>query len=292
MLLCGQHKQCRLVLFHDSDFAGDLEDSKSTSGGILLHIRKSYICSNKFDVQETNCCFSQFNRIWNHLFGRWIEIRRAACSGVMGFDCFCFRKHDSDNRETGATHHHWQTQGKTNALNNIDCLPSNVQSSHQEALLYVFEDNEVVIKMIQRKESHNETCFQDPQSCAWLVVWSNLLGRKNPHQVHRHQKPTRWHSNQRKFHTRWVESFVVLVQYQPFQFYSVLWYNGETISTRFTGRKESQQHRDQWWILLQGRRRMYHPRPQKARIKEVMEVKIPGVQLPRKKSDRDQLISA
>ena len=32
-------------------------------------------------------------------------------------------------------------------LKNIDCVPSNVQSSHQEALLYVFEDNESVIKM-------------------------------------------------------------------------------------------------------------------------------------------------
>ena len=28
-------KQCRLKLFQDSDFAGDLEDSKSTSGGTL-----------------------------------------------------------------------------------------------------------------------------------------------------------------------------------------------------------------------------------------------------------------
>ena len=28
-------KQCRLGLSHDSDFAGDLEDSKSTSGGTL-----------------------------------------------------------------------------------------------------------------------------------------------------------------------------------------------------------------------------------------------------------------
>ena len=27
-------KQCRLGLFQDSDFAGDLEDSKSTSGGV------------------------------------------------------------------------------------------------------------------------------------------------------------------------------------------------------------------------------------------------------------------
>ena len=33
-------------------------------------------------------------------------------------------------------------------LDNVDILPSNVQSSHQEALLFVFEDNEAVIKMI------------------------------------------------------------------------------------------------------------------------------------------------
>ena len=60
-----------------------------------------------------------------------------------------------------------KSPGKTNVLNNIDCVLPNVQSSHQEALLYVFEDNEAVIKMIiKRKESHNETCFQDPQSCA------------------------------------------------------------------------------------------------------------------------------
>ena len=41
-----------------------------------------------------------------------------------------------------------RSQGKTNALNNIDCVPSNVQSARQEALLYVFEDNEAVIKII------------------------------------------------------------------------------------------------------------------------------------------------
>ena len=41
-----------------------------------------------------------------------------------------------------------RSQGMTNVLNNIDCVPSNVQFSHQEALLYVFEDNEAVIKMI------------------------------------------------------------------------------------------------------------------------------------------------
>ena len=52
-------------------------------------------------------------------------------------------------------------------MENIDFIPSSVQSSRQEALLYVFEDNEAVIKMInKRKESYKETCFQDSQSCS------------------------------------------------------------------------------------------------------------------------------
>ena len=36
-------------------------------------------------------------------------------------------------------------------------------------------------------------------------------GPQNPNQIHRHQKTTRWHSNQREFHTWWTESFVVFV---------------------------------------------------------------------------------
>ena len=36
-------KQCRLGLFQDSDFVGDLEDSKSTSGGTLCVLWKSYV---------------------------------------------------------------------------------------------------------------------------------------------------------------------------------------------------------------------------------------------------------
>ena len=38
-------------------------------------------------------------------------------------------------------------------MDNIDSVTSNVQSSRQEALLYVFEDNEAVIKMIIKGRS-------------------------------------------------------------------------------------------------------------------------------------------
>ena len=46
-----------------------------------------------------------------------------------------------------------QSQRVTNDLDNVDSIPSNVNSSHQEALLYVFEDNEAVIKMIIKGRS-------------------------------------------------------------------------------------------------------------------------------------------
>ena len=46
-----------------------------------------------------------------------------------------------------------QSYGMINDLDNVDSIPSNVNSSHQEASLYVFEDNEAVIKMILKGRS-------------------------------------------------------------------------------------------------------------------------------------------
>ena len=46
-----------------------------------------------------------------------------------------------------------RSQGMINEMNAIDRVPSNVQFSLKEALLYVFEDNEAVIKMIIKGKS-------------------------------------------------------------------------------------------------------------------------------------------
>ena len=46
-----------------------------------------------------------------------------------------------------------KSQKKINVMENIDSVPSNVQSARQEASLYVFEDNEAVIKMIIKGRS-------------------------------------------------------------------------------------------------------------------------------------------
>ena len=61
-------------------------------------------------------------------------------------------------------------------LNNIDCVPSNVQSSHQEALLYLFEDNEAVIKMIIKGRSPTMRHVSRTHRVAldWLFDRTNL----------------------------------------------------------------------------------------------------------------------
>ena len=49
-------KQCRLGLFQDSDCAGDLEDSKSTSGGTLCHtfVPISWMCKKQTAVSHSS----------------------------------------------------------------------------------------------------------------------------------------------------------------------------------------------------------------------------------------------
>ena len=72
----------------------------------------------------------------------------------------------SGKPESGENKHH-KSHNKIDAMKDIDSVPSNVQSARQEALLYVFEDNEAVIKNdYQRQKSYDETRLQNSQSCS------------------------------------------------------------------------------------------------------------------------------
>ena len=61
-------------------------------------------------------------------------------------------------------------------MKDIDSVPSNVQSARQEALLYVFEDNEAVIKMIIKGRSPTMRHVSRTHRVAldWLFDRSNL----------------------------------------------------------------------------------------------------------------------
>ena len=82
----------------------------------------------------------------------------------------------------------------------IDVVPSNVQSARQEAIVYVFEDTEAVIKMIIKGRSPTMGHVSRTHRVAfhWLFDRINLDPKSNTSTP----KTTRRHLNQREFHTR------------------------------------------------------------------------------------------
>ena len=58
------------------------------------------------------------------------------------------RVSDRSGQPESDDHKHHKSQKKIDVMEDIDAVPSNVQSARQEALLYVFDDNEAVVKMI------------------------------------------------------------------------------------------------------------------------------------------------
>ena len=75
VLSCG--KRCQTMQIGTVSwlrFCGRSWGLKIYFGWNIVCFWKSYICSNKLDVQETNVSFTQFNRIRNHFFGCKIEV--------------------------------------------------------------------------------------------------------------------------------------------------------------------------------------------------------------------------
>ena len=174
-------KQCRLGLFQDSDFAGDLKDSKSASGGTLCvfgshtFVPISWMCEKKTSVSHSSTeseliLLDEGLRLdgitaldlWDLIIavlGNTNQNRLEWRDPLLNKREACSPPHTIHKRK--------ESQRVINDLDNVDSVPSNVQSSRQEALLYVFEDNEAVIKMIIKgKKPDIETCIPNPQSCS------------------------------------------------------------------------------------------------------------------------------
>ena len=153
-------KQCRLGLFQDSDFAGDLEDSKSTSGGALcVSGSHAFVRNKQFRTVQQN----------QKSFSLDAVLRMDGIPALDSWDLIVAALGNTNlsneergnllmnKREVRSTPHTIQkrklSQGVINDLDNVDFMPSNVQFSHQCALLYLFEDNEAVVKMIIKGRS-------------------------------------------------------------------------------------------------------------------------------------------
>ena len=161
----------RLGLFQDSDFAGDLEDSKSTSGGTLCifgshtFVPISWMCKKQTSVSHSST--------ESEIISLDTGLRLDGLPALELWDLIVSvlgnvpRVSDSTGKPVIDAHKRQKSQSRIDVMKDIDLVPSNVQSENHEALLYVFEDNEAVIKMIIKGRSPTmKTCFPDPQSCS------------------------------------------------------------------------------------------------------------------------------
>ena len=187
-------QQCRLGLFQESDFAGDLEDPKSTSGGVLCifgshtFVPISWMCKKQTSVSHSSAESDIISLMFTHVDG--ILVPNAIQSERLQLNLWDLTIevfHSVPNRTYGPKReprrnpsavvkpnmHNPIPIQHTNVIpTNTDHIPPKTTHSGSSATLYVFEDNEAVIKMIIKGRSpSNETCFQNPQSCSGLVVW-------------------------------------------------------------------------------------------------------------------------
>ena len=131
----------RLRLFQDSNFARDLEDSKSTSGGT------SCVFGSHTFVPINWMCKKQTSVSHSSTKSDIISLDAGLMVSVLG--CVS-RVSDGSGKPESDDHKHHKSHHKIDVMKDIDAVPSNVQSARQEALLYVFEDNEAMIKMIMK----------------------------------------------------------------------------------------------------------------------------------------------
>ena len=150
-------KQCRLGLFQDSDFAGDLEDSKSTSGGTLCVFESpTFVPISSMCKKQTAVSRSSTE---SEIISLYTGLRLDGLPALELWDLIVSvlgnvsRVPDGSGKPESDAHKHNKSHNKIDAMKDIDSVPSNVQSASQEALLYVFEDNEAVIKMIMKGRS-------------------------------------------------------------------------------------------------------------------------------------------
>ena len=118
---------------------------------------KSYIWSNKLDVQETN--FNTHSSTESEIISLDTGLRLDGLPALELLDLIVSvlgnvsRVSDRSGKPANDVHKRHKSQKNIDVMKDIDSIPSNVQPARQEALLYVFEDNEAVIKMIIKGRS-------------------------------------------------------------------------------------------------------------------------------------------
>ena len=186
-------QQCRLGSFQDSEFAGDLEDSKSTSGGLLCILGShtlvpmSWMCKKQTSVSHSSTEAEIISLdagvrmdgipaldLWElvtevlHSSSKQPEKSKEKVYGNL--------LHDTPSRKHTKNHVKTPIQYNDLELCNVAYVSSNVKSYQVGALLYIFEDNEAVIKTIIKGRSPTMRHVSRTHRVAldWLLDGVNL----------------------------------------------------------------------------------------------------------------------
>ena len=171
-----------LELFKDSDFAEVLEDSKSTSGGVLCifgsrtYVPISWMCKKQTAVSHSSteseiiCLDAGLRKDGLPALDLWELVIEA-----LGMTHRIPKPTQACTLETGVviqrTRKIRQVLDQNVDLSNVDQVPSNAHLSEKESQLYIFEDNEAVIKMIIKGRSPTmRHVSPHPPSCSGLVI--------------------------------------------------------------------------------------------------------------------------
>ena len=147
-------KQCRLGLFQDSASREILKIQNPLLGGTLCvfgshtFVPISWMCKKQTSVSHT----STESQIISLDTGLRLDGLLALELWDLIVCVFGNISHISD-RTGQLVNGKNKSHNIIDVMQDIDSVPSNVQSASQEALLYVFEDNEAVIKMIMKGRS-------------------------------------------------------------------------------------------------------------------------------------------
>ena len=157
-----------------------------------MHFWRSIICAGQLDVQEANVSISQLHRIRDHIAGCWFAYGWFTLLALDLWDLViemlrttpklpkptqaCMRETDAKIQST--------PKDQNVDLSNVDQVPSNAHLSEKESQLYMFEDNEAVIKMIIKGRSPTMRHVSRTHRVALDWLFDRIkFGRKSTDQV-------------------------------------------------------------------------------------------------------------
>ena len=214
--------RCRLGLSSDTDFARDLEDSKSTSGGISCIFRCrsivpiSWTCNKQTAVSHSS---TEPEVISLDAVSAW-TVSPLLTNGIQ-FLIFCTDhqlpparrnlRFVFSVRNITKIRERWKNTNVGRKVFARDWVDLNAEISLHSDLLYIFENNEAVKKMITKGSSPTIRHVSRTHKVA-LDLSPDRINVDPSIQV-TYPKPTCRHCNQKNIHSWSIETFPPIVQH-------------------------------------------------------------------------------